>query len=44
MKPSPITTIKELLGYDVPYPAFTPVILFNRSLWQKFVGLRWRKS
>lgn len=36
---SPIRSIEELLKQDRPYPVCTPVILFDRSLWQKFVGL-----
>jgi len=36
-----MSNIEELLlKYDRPYSAaFTPVILFDRSLWQKFVAL-----
>lgn len=31
-------TIDEVLKHDVSYPACSPVILFDRSLWQKFVA------
>jgi hypothetical protein len=39
MKRTPITAIEELLKYDGSYLAVTPVVLFDRSVWQKFVGL-----
>jgi len=42
--PKPLASIETLLKYDRPYPAFTPVILFDRSLWQKFVALFKRRS
>jgi len=29
----------KMKSIDFPYPAFTPVILFDRSLWRKFVSL-----
>jgi len=32
-------TIEEVLERNSSYPRFTPVILFDRSLWQKFIGL-----
>jgi hypothetical protein len=38
-KPKPITSIEKLLEQDVPFPRFTPVMLFDRSPWQKFVAL-----
>lgn len=38
MKPQPITSIDELLKHNTPYRECTPVILFDRSLWQKFVA------
>ena len=38
--PKPLVSIETLLlKYDRPYPAFAPVILFDRSPWQKFVAL-----
>lgn len=36
-----LTSIDEVLKHDISYPAFTPVILFDRSPWEKFV-LRYR--
>jgi hypothetical protein len=40
----PLASIETLLKYDRPYPAFTPVMLFDRSPWQKFVALFKRRS
>lgn len=40
-----ITTIDELLKYDVPYGVkCNPVVLFERSLWMRFVALVTRKA
>jgi hypothetical protein len=40
----PLASIEELLKHDRPYPAFTPVMLFDRTPWQKFVALFKRRS
>jgi hypothetical protein len=37
-------TIDEVLKYNVSYPACIPVILFDRSPWQKFVAKLRRKG
>jgi hypothetical protein len=42
MRIQPITSIDELLKHDRPYPRFAPVILCDRSLWEKAMG--WLKG
>lgn len=35
----PLTNIEDVLEHDRSYPPCSPVILFDRSRWQKFVGI-----
>jgi endo-1,4-beta-xylanase len=39
-----ITSIDELLKHDISYPRFTPVMLFDRSPWRKFVDVLLRRK